>query len=281
MKPVLFAAFAFVLLFATAAPRGALASGGSSASYLRFAWSTAEIPAVITLPLPPELEAGEIDRIDLAADARLVGFEVDRAAGELVLHLLPTRQGPVSFSAVDVGLRSGRDKRFEFGAATLVRSAARSGPLTFERSLSATAGGLYQAVALLNAGERDLLITGASYLPTGSPAGRLLVASRGDPVALLARLEEAMTPAARREAEVRGGSYPVVEGFGWRSADELEVRLAPRESVVLAWTDRALPAGSGSTSFELQPVVEYRLVAESAAGGSRMLGLPVVVRRQP
>lgn len=280
MKPLLSVAFALVLLAPAAASSGALASGEISARNVRFAWSTSETPAAITLPLPAELEAGEIDRIALPAAADLVGFELDRSAGELVLHLLATRNEPVSFSSIDFGLSSGGEKRFEFGAATLLRANAASGPLTFERSLSAPAGGLYQAVALYNAAERELLITGASYLPAGFTEGQLLVASRDDPVALLARLEEALTPAARREAQTSEVSYPVVEGFSWRAASELGVRLAPREAVVLAWTDRALPLDSGPASFELQPVVEYRLADETAAGEGR-IGLPVVVRRRP
>lgn len=278
MKRIISAAFAFILLATATTPGGALA-GGNSTSHVRFAWSTAETPAAVTLPLPVGVEPGEIDRVGLAVEASLVGFEVDRLAGELVLHLLPTTHRPVSVSAVDFRLKSGRDKRYEFGIATLLRADAEPGPLTFERSLSAPAGGLFQAVALRNSSERDLLITGASYLPASFPEGELLVASRGDPVALLARLQEAMTPALRREAQSSGGNYPIVEGFAWRAAADLEVRLAPREAAVFVWTDRALPIDGAS--FELQPVVEYRLAAESAGGGGRTLGLPVVVRRLP
>ncbi|MEX2534057.1 MAG: hypothetical protein WD273_00535 [Trueperaceae bacterium] len=299
LNPVAPLALAILLFW-----NGAGATGPNESTQVRFAWTSPGAPAVVVLALPEDVDAGQIESVSVPADFTLVGFAVDKNARSLDIYLRLGEGGDASFVAIDLGLTDGSERRFGFGWARVTTVDAQTGPLRFERSLAATAGGLYQAVALHNDGDRDLRITAIKYLAEQASESAhdlaLLYAIGTDPVALLTRLEEEMTPSARREAardDHRSGPVPV-EGFEWLPPLEPDLVLAPRDVVVLAWTERALPADGGIASYVLQPVIAYRVAGDAtgtAAGASSeavdgagpvgddaqsvwRLGLPVVVR---
>lgn len=266
-------------LLALGAVVPALAAGGEAESHVRFEWSQPGVPGVVSLPLPVDLRIGDVESVSVPSQPQLLGFALEDHPALLRVALTPATGEALSFSAVDLRLESGRELRYRFGSAAVV-SLGGAGPLDFERSLAVTAAGLYQAVALRNNGDRELLISGSRYLPPGIPEGRLLVGA-GEPTLLLSRLEQAMTPAQWREAQRLGNPYPQLAGFNWLPASDLDLRLSPREAVVLAWTDQSLPASAEFTSFELRPVIRYLLASgPGESGGSRELGLPVTVWRR-
>lgn len=283
MKPI-----RFRTVVAAALALGALAAAEASTeseptNQVRFSWWQPGAAQAITLSLPVDIAADQLERVSLAGVGERAGGELSGAelAGFMLqaepplLRLYPVPSGEdLTFDAVDLRLASGRERRFDFGIATVVPIIDGDGELSFERSLSAEAAGLYQAVAVRNNGEGVLVLEAARFLPDPLDEGRLLVA-QGAPVGLLERIERAMSPTEMREARREGGSYPIVEGFEWRPAEDLNLRLAPGEAGVIAWTDAALPSTTGAADFELRPVIDYRVAGRPAP---QSLGLPVVVR---
>ncbi|HEX7004279.1 MAG TPA: hypothetical protein VF168_08835 [Trueperaceae bacterium] len=244
-------------------------------SHVRFAWSTVGQPAAIGLPLPGGVSPEEVESVVLPGESRLDGVSLHADPPRLEIFARPVPGGTLTFSAVELGLASGELRRFAFGRAAVLQLERANGPLRFERSLVANAAGIHGAVAVRNTGEQPLTLQVVRYLPDPLPMAHLLVAT-GDPGELLSELEAATSPALRREAGRSRQDYPQVEGFERRPASDLGLELAPGEGAVLVWTDASLPASSSRTSFELEPVIEYRSTA-----GFWQLGLPVTVRRYP
>jgi hypothetical protein len=242
-----------------------------------FAWAATGIPALVTVSLPPGVVPEEVAGVRPPEGTHLLGFAVESASRSLVLHLAP-RDGAASFAALAIELELGGEVAHQVGPVRIVAADAVPGPLRFERSLAAAAAGLYLAVAVRNTSGTDLLLTTIEYLPveprSAESNDRRLLFAAGEPDALLAALEENLTPAERRSVGGAGG-LPV-PGFRWLAAAEPGVRLAPGEAAVLAWTGASIPPDADWRSYHLQPVIGYQpAVADTPA---HRLGLPVVLR---
>ena len=298
MKPIRFRTVVAAALALVALALAQASTDTEPTNQVRFSWWQPGAAQAITLSLPVDIAADQLERVSLAGVGGQGGGEQGGgeesvreqgagkpAGGELagfmlqveppLLRIYPVPSGDeLTFGAVDLELGSGGERRFDFGIATVVSIVGGDGELSFEKSLSAEAAGLYQAVAVSNDGKDELVLEAARFLPDPLDEGRLLVA-QGAPVGLLERIERAMSPTEMREARRKGGSYPLLEGFEWRSAEDLNLRLAPGEAGVIVWTDAALPSTTGATDFELRPVIDYRVAGRQTP---QSLGLPVVVR---
>jgi hypothetical protein len=242
-----------------------------------FAWAAAGVPALVTVSLPVGVVPEEIDRVRPPEGAQVLGFAVESDSRTLVLQLAPA-DGAASFAEVGIELQLGVEVAHQVGPVRIVAADTAPGPLRFERSLAAPAAGLYLAVALRNTADTELLLTAIEYLPVevrpADSGDRRLLFAVGDPAALLAALEQNLTPAERRAGAGAGG-VPV-SGFRWLAPAEPDVRLAPGEAAVLAWTGTSLPPDAEWRAYHLQPVIGYGPVASGTP--ARRLGLPVVLR---
>jgi hypothetical protein len=252
------------------------------ARVVRFTWWAPDAPAVVEVPLPQGVAPGAVHRIEVAAEIRLLGFAIGGGAdgddsATLVLYMSGDDGGALDFQSIDVALNSGVQRRYEIGDLRVAPASAGPGGLSFERSLSVPAAGLYQAVALRNDAQADIIIESVEYLPAGWLTGELLLAVGDDASESLSLLEATFTPTAEPGGDRAHAGPPLVRGFTTAAAKEVGVKLRPREVAVLVWTNRAFHARDTPASFAVRPVVVYRLASEP---GSLRLGVPVLVRAE-
>jgi hypothetical protein len=269
---------ALIALLAVATP----AQAQEDARVVRFTWWAPDVPAVVEVPLPQGVSPGAVHRIQVAAELRLIGFAIGGGAdgddsATLLLYVSGDDGEAVDFQSVDVVLNSGVQRRHEIGDLRVAPTSAGPGGLSFERSLSVPAAGLYQAVVLRNDAQVDVTIHAVEYLPGAWPSGELLLAVGDDASESLSLLEAAFTPTAEPGVDDALADPPIVRGFTTVAAQDVGVKLRPGEVAVLVWTNRAFHAGDTPASFAVRPVVVYRLASEPAA---LRLGVPVLVRAE-
>lgn len=293
---------------------GCWAAGSDDASregrHVRFAWASPGMPATLSLPLPPGTAAPDILNLRAAGAVTVLGFALGGVPPGLSLHLMPSIEGHVVVDALVVQRRSGEELRWSPGPTELIAIEVDDGPLVFERSLQVVAGGLYLAVALQNSGPVTLRVKDVAYLPASLAEGELLYGQAPAAKPLLALLEREFTPATRSpafgspsggedeegsaegagsgdrgdvssedavsEEQLTPSDEETPDGFGWLPTEKQEVSLEPGESLVLAWSDAALPIPGEWESFVLQPLVSYSTADDPDS--LRKLGLPVTVR---